>query len=172
MTMPAAYLTAEEAGDLLASIHTSSNPRRTAFEALSEDDQETCLLRATMEIDAVAWRGHVADLAQGNMWPRIHALDTPVLIDPTEEEEASFADIPDNVRLACAAQAAFLAQREEGADATGHVLEAAARGVTAMSAGGMSETIDDRHARTPWAALCREAQGLLERYRAVGGVMT
>lgn len=165
------YITAADAEDLLAAFYGSSNPRRLAFEAASADDQAVFIARATREIDACLWIGRVVECDQTFMWPRLYSESNPVVIepDPDEPDDAPVADLPRAVREACAVQAANIAQREAGTDPTGHLNDFAARGGISQGGGGMSETLDAEHARTPWARLCADAQALLAQYRAVGG---
>lgn len=169
------YLTAAEALALLAIHMTSTDTRRITFAAMSGADQLVCLVLASANFDAVAWRGRVVDMSQPMMWPRrANPGESQATFDadcgplPSGIAAWSVAGLPYGFREGVAFQATLHAMRSAGLDYTGHASDLAARGVT--SANG--EGIDGVIARDPWARLCADAQTWMASYRAcaMGGI--
>lgn len=169
MTSPTSYLSASEAGTLIAASLIAADALRVAWEAAGDEDKDAALTRATETIDACLWRGTVAEGDQPLNWPRIDRRGELIHPDLDEPATPQVAGLPRLVRLACALQAAWLLARAGDIDPLAVVEEAAARGVSNASGGGQSMTIDAAHARSPWARLHPRAQTLLTPLRAAGG---
>lgn len=182
MTTAPRYLVAAEALAIIASRMTSSNRRRLEFEALLTEDQDVHLAEATADIDANLWMGVDYSSEQQTRWPRKWdrprvfntgdcAVGTYIDPDPNPPASPTVAGVPAAVRIACALQAAFRAELAAGLSPNANLAEAANKGVTSQSSGGVSQSIDLLRANDPWAALCREAQAALAPYRDCGGSM-
>jgi hypothetical protein len=180
------YISAALALTIIQEQLASSDQRRQRFEAASTGDREVFIRQATADLDAVrTYVGRSAAAEQATLWPRsvessgqrvssngqIGSNDIGVfMIEPWVSPPAGVlvASIPEAVGVACAIQAAHRALRAAGLDASGHVEEAAARGVTSQSGGGISESVDGSIARDPWWQLATESRKLLERLVRAG----
>lgn len=173
MTNPTAYISATEADGILAAAMLSTDPLLVGWDAASAGDKGVALTHATEDIDACPWIGRVADEDQPLAWPRIDPRKggETILPDPDAPAPgtAQVADLPRDLRRACAIQAAWRLRRMQDVDPLAFVEEAAARGVTATSGGGQSAAIDAEHARSPWAALHPRVQRLLSQFRRMSG---
>lgn len=182
MTTAPRYLTRVEALAIIQAEMLSTDRRRIEFEALSNGDQDVVIAQATADIDACLWMG--ADYAsdQQTRWPRRWdrprvwnssdcAVGSYIDEDPNPPADPAVAGLPAGVRLAAAFQAAHRALLAAGLSPAAHVDEAANKGVTSQSAGGVSESIDLKRANSAWSALCREAQRAMSPYRRSGGSM-
>jgi hypothetical protein len=180
------YISAALALTIVQAQLPSTDQRRQRFEAASTGDREVFLRQATADLDAVrTYVGRSAAAEQATLWPRsvestgqrvssngqIGTNDIGVfMIEPWVSPPAGVlvASIPEAVGVACAIQAAHRALRAAGLDASGHVEEAAARGVTSQSGGGISESVDGSVARDSWWRLDGEARRVMERFRRAG----
>jgi hypothetical protein len=179
------YISAALALTIVQAQLPSTDQRRQRFEAASTGDREVFLRQATADLDSVrVWVGRVLEPEQATLWPRqaegqvarwpVGAIGTNGIgisvIEPWVSPPAGVlvASIPEAVGVACAIQAAHRALRAAGLDASGHVEEAAARGVTSQSGGGISESVDGSVARDSWWRLDGEARRVMERFRRAG----
>ncbi len=189
------YLTVQQTTDRLAGLLPSRDARRVAWNAASDPDKAVFVRQAHQDLDACVWRGRVEFRTQAAMWPRVEAGEWSdagcgmsdvssgemgsgqgglvyVAPDAAGDADCAVANIPREVKDAVAYQAAARAFRGAGLDATAHLESAAGRGLVSQSAGGVSQTLDPRIARSPWAKLCPEAQAVMEGLRAVGAALT
>ena len=177
--MTTTYLSLAQTTARMAQRLFASDQSLVAFNALGESDQLICLDRAQAKIDAVRWTGAVVEPDQGTAWPRIrHAVSETatqsasfVEPDPGGDGDCQVADIPRAIKDCFAIQAAHEALAASGLDTNSHVEAAARRGVTSMSAGGQSESVDIGVATNPFAALCPEAARRVQHLRIRGGPM-
>lgn len=162
------YISITEASTLIAAVLVSTDPRRVAFAAFNDADKVLLIGRASDQLDAVPWEGRAADSDQDRPWPRVHRL-TGARIDPDPGETGTepHLNLPHRLRRAVAVQAAHLAALERGLGGARELEEAANRGATSIGTSGRTISLDLRRANTGWAALCLEAQKLMNRYRAV-----
>jgi len=177
------YLTAAECAARVALLLLPNDRRRQAFLALDAAGQAVCIRQASADIDQQVWVGFLADADQPGQWPRVWSrssmrayggvdgASTGRYVDPDpappEVQAPDVSNIPARLRDAVTHQAAFIAERGAGLNATRHIDEAANRGVASQSGGGQSESIDLERAGRAWHRLCREAQTAMARYRAV-----
>lgn len=117
------YLTPAEATKIIDQTLPSTNPYRIAWNKLEDDDKEAYLREATTVIDSLRLRGTKADLAQTLAFPR-----------------DSQADVPDDVKTACALEACTVGAI--GADVLKRN-ELQAMGIKSFTAGKISETYAD-----------------------------
>ncbi|MBL0922451.1 MAG: hypothetical protein IBJ10_10035 [Phycisphaerales bacterium] len=170
-----AYQNDQEVSAALALLMRADDPRRAAWDAAGDDDKAVARLQATIDIDAVRWRGSRACADQPMAWPRRERRGGALQFVGTfaDAPGASVADLPRELRLAHAAQSAGIvlgAAAGQGAQAAAAEVEAAvAAGLTSQSVPGRSETYDARRAAAPFNRLEPEARRLLERFRWTGG---
>lgn len=183
MTTSPKYLTTAECLAILQADMASTDRRRIEFEALSNGDQLVMIAQATADLDACLWIGRDADADQLTRWPRRWdrgrmwnstdcAVGSYIDEDPAPPASPAVAGLPAAVRLACAYQAAHRAVLAAGLSPSQHAAEAANKGITSQSGGGVSETIDIKVANRPWNQLCLEAQRFMSAYRRTSGAMT
>ena len=185
--MTTTYLSLAQTTARMAQRLFASDQSLVAFNALGESQQLICLDRAQAKIDAVRWTGAVVEPDQDTAWPRVTRLTATaagagggdpsgevsafVDADPGGDGDCQVADIPRAIKDAFAIQAAHEALAASGLDTNAHVEAAARRGVTSMSAGGQSESVDLGVATNPFAALCPEAARRVQHLRIRGGQM-
>lgn len=168
MSQPTAYLTAAEATAIIASELLSTDPARTTFAALSDDDKAVMIRQATIDHDAVAWDGARAECQQQLAWPRVDRVTREYIgYDPDATGNESVPHLPRDFRSSVAMQAAHLAMRSAGLDPNAYLEDAAKQGMTAP--GGMA--LDLMRATNPWARLCARSQRLTVRFRFRGGAI-
>ncbi|MFM9958459.1 MAG: hypothetical protein ACKVZJ_10305 [Phycisphaerales bacterium] len=186
------YLSVDQVNARLLTLLFSSNPMLLAWTAASGGDKLVACNRAMDDVDAVLWTGRVAVLEQMEMWPRVRqaavgsgeqgqwgAVGSALVSESTRyvhpdaiDSDAQVARIPREIKGAFAIQAAHHCLLNSGLGAmaaTEHVAAAAQRGVTSMSVGGQSESVDLKRATSPWAALHPEAARLVAHLRSAGG---
>lgn len=178
MTLQGSLINVEEADAIIATRLHSMDPRRTAWAASSQADQEVCCRVATDQIAACAWRGRQTDAEQGTPFPRVMADGTAVAGSSGTAAAIpagaaftawSVPSCPREVYLATAIQAARVALQALGQDDDAAIAADAQRGVTGRSGPGGSASIDLARAASPRSSLDREAWDLLGLLFAWGG---
>ena len=138
-----------------------------AWTALTADQQEGLLARASDEIDQVRFQGRKYDLEQEREFPRVYD-EQAVEVYPGSaagsgvwdwDDDTAAAIVPEAVLMATWLQALSIAQGERDARQ-----DARHDGVASQSAGGVSESYSG-----PQEILCRRAAVMLRRYRLKSG---
>lgn len=139
------YVTVEEATSYIQQYYTSKDERRLAWEALTEEDKEVFLRKATRQIDLLPLQGVKLDTDQKLQFPRLLAVKYldgyfpgaySVKIDDSP-------DIPDEVKRATIEQVLFsIEDAESSGVATSRAarLELQRQGVHSISIGDYSES--------------------------------
>lgn len=164
------YLSPFEADDLIVKAGLTGNVR-ASWDNASTATREAAIYLATRDIDAVRWDGVRKDEEQPFQWPRRESVNSAKLKgrDAYRTGFEQVLDLPHEVRLACAIQAAVRCGRMNGLDPGRVIEQATARGVISQSGGGQSESYDLKAATSTWASLCVDAQRLLSGFRLSGG---
>lgn len=117
-----AYLSVEEADEIISLRLRNMDELRIFWEVLDEDEKEAYLIRSTEQLDRLLIRGKKADTSQALMFPR-----------------EGTSEVPDVVLTACAFNALGIMNDE--------IKEAAQKQVNIMSALGM--ILPQKTAATP-----------------------
>ena len=171
-----AYLTHTETTELLATLVISVDPRRVAYEGLSEADRTVMCEQAAQDIDGCRWNGRREDDDQAHAFPRVYDGGGVVELraDPGPPPTVAASDwttagVPIEIRHAAALQAGKRALAALGQDRTALAREQAAAGITSQQAGGRGISVDATIAGTGWAVLDPDAQKIAQPLRRMGG---
>jgi hypothetical protein len=177
------YLNIAEADAILNHQLMSVETHKQAWDSLADADKDKCLEMATADFDAVAWIGHKADVDQINAWPKINRWDEIILpggeakvpasvVSQTGSEAWSFANLPSEIRIGVALQAAAKAAEALSLDMDSAHLSRARRGITGVSGGGQGVIVNRMVADRPSSHLCPKARQFVGRYlrRTAGAI--